>query len=225
MIWIDACQKVTIETLEAVRLFMFTKSTAFVIDADEAMNRITQFMSIYPNLPSKDEAEANKTDYDYSKRYLEKLIQVPFKIPALGRVESEMYITLLMIGSQVRDDDDKYKALLVTSLEKMKKPWENTGLSIDDLKKTLGDQYDTVSAEIDVATQISEILANNTQGNPRNIKRFLTCSFYASKWLPHAVSATRFQLPILAKLMLAEFLFSTEYASIALSLNDDDGKC
>lgn len=222
---LDRClPKVTIETLEAVRLFMFTKSTAFVIAADEAMIEYAVHEH-FPNLPSKDETEANKTEYDYSKRYLEKLIQVPFKIPALGRVESEMYITLLMIGSQVRDDDDKYKALLVTSLEKMKKPWENTGLGIDDLKDVLGDQYDTVSAEIDVATQISEILANNTQGNPRNIKRFLNMLLLRKQMATARGFGEAVQLPILAKLMLAEYYFSTEYASIALSLNDDDGKC
>jgi hypothetical protein len=33
------------------------------------------------------------------------------------------------------------------------------------------------------------------------------------------------QLTVLAKLMLAEYYFSTEYSNIALSLNDDDGKC
>lgn len=222
---LDRClPKVTIETLEAIRLFMFTKSTAFVIAADEAMIEYAVHEH-FPNLPSKDETETNKTEYDYSKRYLEKLIQVPFKIPALGRVESEMYITLLMIGSQVRDDDDKFKALLVASLEKMKKPWENTGLSIDDLKNSLGDQYDTVSAEIDVATQISEILANNTQGNPRNIKRFLNMLLLRKQMATARGFGDAVQLPILAKLMLAEYYFSTEYTSIALSLNDDDGKC
>lgn len=222
---LDRClPKVTIETLEAVRLFMFTKSTAFVIAADEAMIEYAVHEH-FPNLPSKDETETTKTEYDYSKRYLEKLIQVPFKIPALGRVESEMYITLLMIGSQVRDDDDKFKALLVASLEKMKKPWENTGLSIDDLKNALGDQYDTVSAEIDVATQISEILANNTQGNPRNIKRFLNMLLLRKQMATARGFGDAVQLPILAKLMLAEYYFSTEYTSIALSLNDDDGKC
>lgn len=222
---LDRClPKVTIETLEAVRLFMFTKSTAFVIAADEAMIEYAVHEH-FPNLPNKDETEANKTEYDYSKRYLEKLIQVPFKIPALGRVESEMYITLLMIGSQIRDDDDKFKALLFTSLGKMKKPWENTGLSIDDLKSALGDQYDIVSAEIDVATQISEILANNTQGNPRNIKRFLNMLLLRKQMATARGFSDAVQLPILAKLMLAEYYFSTEYTSIALSLNDDDGKC
>ncbi len=223
---LDRClPKVTIETLEAVRLFMFTKYSAFVIAADEAMIEYAVHEH-FPNLPNnKDETEATKTEYDYSKRYLEKLIQVPFKIPALGRVESEMYITLLMIGSQVRDDDDKFKALLFTSLEKMKKPWENTGLSIDDLKNALGGQYGTVSAEIDVATQISEILASNTQGNPRNIKRFLNMLLLRKQMATARGFGDAVQLPILAKLMLAEYYFSTEYSNIALSLNDDDGKC
>jgi hypothetical protein len=110
---------------------------------------------------------------DYSQRYLEKLIQVPFKIPVLGEVESDMYITLLLISSQLKDDDEEFNALLGVAIEKMKKPWENTGLSIEDLKTSLEKNYDAVHNEIAVANQISDILAKYTQGNPRKIKRFL----------------------------------------------------
>lgn len=45
---LDRClPKVTIETLEAARLFMFTKYTAFVIAADEAMMNML-FTVIFP---------------------------------------------------------------------------------------------------------------------------------------------------------------------------------
>ena len=90
---LDRClPKVTIETLEAVRLFMFVDSTAFVIAADEAMIEYA-VNEHFPNLPESTDSDK----YDYSKRYLEKLIQVPFKIPALGEIESEIYIHGLYI--------------------------------------------------------------------------------------------------------------------------------
>jgi predicted KAP-like P-loop ATPase len=89
---LDRClPKVTIETLEAVRLFMFTKSTAFVIAADESMIEYA-VSNHFPNISNKTSDSVS----DYTKRYLEKLIQVPFKIPVLGEVESKMYITLLL---------------------------------------------------------------------------------------------------------------------------------
>ena len=37
---------------------------------------------------------------DYARNYLEKLIQVPFRIPALGETETRTYVTLLLIGAE-----------------------------------------------------------------------------------------------------------------------------
>lgn len=216
---LDRClPKVTIETLEAVRLFMFTKSTAFVIAADEAMIEYAVH-NHFPNM-----SQETSVDYDYSKRYLEKLIQVPFKIPSLGAVESEMYITLLMISSQIKDDDTNFNALLNATIEKMKKPWENKGFSIEDLQTTLEVQYDTVNNEIAVANQISGILARNTQGNPRKIKRFLNMLLLRKQMADARGFGEVVLIPILAKLMLAEYYFNNQYKEIAI-LTDDNGKC
>ncbi len=217
---LDRClPKVTIETLEAVRLFMFTKSTAFVIAADEAMIEYAVH-SHFPNLPQ----EESKNDYDYAKRYLEKLIQVPFKIPALGEVESEMYITLLMICSVIKEEDDDFNSLLMVAIEKMKRPWENTGLSLGDLQTALRAKYDSVSSKVSVAHQISGILASNTQGNPRKIKRFLNMLLLRKQMAVARGFGDDVQVPILAKMMLAEYYFPIQYKEIA-ALTDDRGKC
>jgi hypothetical protein len=217
---LDRClPKVTIETLEAVRLFMFTKSTAFVIAADEAMIEY----AVSNHFPNVSKEESNN-DSSYSQRYLEKLIQVPFKIPALGEVESEMYITLLLISSQIKDDDMEFNALLDTAIEKMKKPWENTGLSIEDLQSSLKGKYDIVRNEITVANQISDILAKYTQGNPRKIKRFLNMLLLRKQMADARGFGDAVHIPILAKLMLAEYCFLSQYKEIA-TLTDDSGKC
>ncbi|MEG2013431.1 MAG: Qat anti-phage system ATPase QatA [Anaerovoracaceae bacterium] len=216
---LDRClPKVTIETLEAVRLFMFTKYTAFVIAADESMIEYAVH-NHFPNLP-----EEMKGEYDYSKRYLEKLIQVPFKIPALGEVESEMYITLLMISSKIKDNDTEFNTLLTAAIEKMKKPWGNTGLSGEDLRASLKTKYDAVNDEISVANQISDILARNTQGNPRKIKRFLNMLLLRKQMADARGFGEMVLIPILAKLMLAEYYFPNQYKEIAV-LTDDNGKC
>jgi D-ribose pyranose/furanose isomerase RbsD len=216
---LDRClPKVTIETLEAVRLFMFTKSTAFVVAADEAMIEYAVH-NHFPNLPEKSDG-----NYDYAKRYLEKLIQVPFKIPVLGQVESEMYITLLMICSQIKDDDTEFNTLLSATIEKMKKPWENIGLTIEDLQASLKTKYDSVHNEIAVANQISDILARNTQGNPRKIKRFLNMLLLRKQMAEARGFGEGVLIPVLAKLMLAEYYFRDQYKEIA-ALTDDNGKC
>src|SRR5579885_2789667 len=71
----DRCLPDTaIETLEAVRLFVFTSRTAFVVAADEAMIEYA-VRKHFPDLPD------TTGPMTYSRNYLEKLIQVPFRIP------------------------------------------------------------------------------------------------------------------------------------------------
>jgi hypothetical protein len=218
---LDRClPKVTIETLEAVRLFMFSKSAAFVIAADEAMIEYA-VRNHFPDLPDDGDI---RTGFEYSKRYLEKLIQVPFRIPALGEIESGIYITLLLIGSRLKEDSAEFNKLLTIAIDKMKKPWENIGFTIEQLKEALGDKYTSVTNEITVSNQIADILAKNTQGNPRKIKRFINMLLLRDKIAEARGFGDSIQIPILAKMMLAEYFFVDEYKKIA-ALTDDNGKC
>ena len=219
---LDRClPNVTIETLEAIRLFLFTKSTAFVIAADEAMIEYA-VRNHFPDLP---EDKSIKTGYEYSQRYLEKIIQVPFRIPTLGKIESETYITLLLIGSKLKEDDDEYLALLGAALNKMKKPWENTGFLSREIKELVGDKYDSISEQVSISNQISDILAQNTQGNPRKIKRFINMLLLRKQISDARGFGQDIQLEILAKLMLVEHFMPKRYREIVNALNDSDGKC
>lgn len=218
---LDRClPNVTIETLEAVRLFMFSKSTAFVVAADEAMIEYA-VRNHFPDL--SDDGDV-RTGFEYSKRYLEKLIQVPFRIPALGEIESGMYITLLLIGSCLKEESPEFDKLLNVAINKMKKPWENLGFTVEQLKEALGEEYSSVSNEITVSNQIADILAKNTQGNPRKIKRFINMLLLRNKIADARGFADSIQIPILAKMMLAEYFFVDEYKKIA-ALTDDNGRC
>ncbi len=218
---LDRClPKVTIETLEAVRLFMFSKSTAFVIAADETMIEYA-VRNHFPDFPDGGDI---RTGFEYSRRYLEKLIQVPFRIPALGEIESEMYITLLLVGSRLEENNTEFNNLLKVAIDKMKKPWENLGFTTEQLKKVLGKTDFEVSNEITVSNQISDILAKNTQGNPRKIKRFINMLLLRDKIAKARGFGDSIQIDILAKMMLAEYFFVDEYKRIA-TLTDDNGKC
>ena len=102
---LDRCLPDTaIETLEAVRLFVFTDRTAFVVAADEAMIEYS-VRKHFPELPD------TTGPRDYARNYLEKLIQIPFRIPALGETETRIYVTLLLIGAELADDDADYAKL------------------------------------------------------------------------------------------------------------------
>ena len=218
---LDRClPKVTIETLEAVRLFLFSKSTAFVIAADEAMIEYA-VGSYFPDYPS----EGNQANgYQYSKRYLEKLIQVPFRIPVLGKVESEMYTAMLLIGSALDEADAGFQKVLDIAIERMKKPWENNGFTIEEIRTALGEKYAQASEAFSVANQIADILSKNTQGNPRKIKRFINMLLLRREIVQARGFGTSIQLPIMAKMMLAEQFHAGEYKTIA-TLLDADGRC
>ena len=218
---LDRClPRVTIETLEAVRLFLFSKSTAFVIAADEEMIEY----AVRNHFPDFSEKEL-KTGYEYSQRYLEKLIQVPFRIPSLGEIESRMYIALLLIGSVLKEDDDDFKKLLCLAIEKMKMPWKNTGFAISELQETLGTiKFASIGSQFTIANQIADILAKNTQGNPRKIKRFINMLLLRKKISESRGFGDVIDVSILAKMMLAEHFFNERYKRIAY-LTNEDGKC
>ena len=105
---LDRClPDVAINTLEAVRLFMFTGETAFVVAADESMIRYA-VKKHFPDILDENKYNAGT---EFSNKYLEKLIQVPFRIPALGEVEACNYIMLLMVGSVLPESNKQYQAL------------------------------------------------------------------------------------------------------------------
>lgn len=215
---LDRClPEVTIETLEAIRLFMFSKSTAFVIAADESMIEYA-VTKHFPDLPDNDISK------EFSRRYLEKLIQVPFKIPALGELEAKMYIILLLICSEFKEEDPAFKNLLVAAIEKIKRPWLNQELTITELQEILGDDYNKVSEQILMANQIFSILARGTVGNPRQIKRFINTLLLRYQIAEARGFSDVIQLPVLAKLMLVERFMSSIYEEIALE-TAENGIC
>ena len=60
---------------------------------------------------------------DYARNYLEKLIQMPFRIPALGETETRIYVTFLLIGAELGEDDPAFMALITAARELLKRPW------------------------------------------------------------------------------------------------------
>jgi hypothetical protein len=46
-------------------------------------------------------AGSDTQNFPKSRNYLEKLIQVPFRIPALGLAETRAYVTLLLVQSEL----------------------------------------------------------------------------------------------------------------------------
>ncbi|HAU0843166.1 TPA: Qat anti-phage system ATPase QatA [Legionella pneumophila] len=218
---LDRCLPETaIETLEAIRLFVFLPNTAFIVGADEAMIEYA-VRNHFPDLPESSSSQG------YARSYLEKLIQVPMRIPALGETETHIYVTLLMIGSRLGEDSDKFKQLLKLGRDALCNPWEGKRIDHSEIKTILADKYDDVSDLLLITEQISPILSAGTKGNPRQIKRFLNALSLRLQVSNARGFGDNIRAEILAKLMLAElFLPVSVFEHIATSAaNADDGIC
>jgi predicted KAP-like P-loop ATPase len=208
---LDRCLPDTaIETLEAIRLFVFTSGTAFVVAADEAMIEY----SVRKHFPELPETTGPR---DYARNYLEKLIQIPFRIPALGETETRIYVTLLLIGSELGESDEQYAKLIAVARERLKRPWESAPLDFAAIKAALGDVKPAVQNAVTLSDQIGPILASGAKGNPRQIKRFLNSLLLRQQTATARGYGNDVKLPVLARLMLAERFIPRLFDQIAFA--------
>jgi hypothetical protein len=217
---LDRCLPDTaIETLEAIRLFVFTSGTAFVVAADEAMIEYA-VRKHFPELPE------TMGPRDYARNYLEKLIQIPFRIPALGETETRIYVTLLLIGAELGESHAGYGKLISVARERLKCPWKNEPLDFAAIKAALGDATLAVQNAVTLSDQIGPILAGGAKGNPRQIKRFLNSLLLREKTAEARGFGADVKLPVLAKLMLAERFMRRMFDQIAFAAAaDPNGRC
>lgn len=206
---LDRCLPDTaIETLEAIRLFVFTSRTAFVVAADEAMVEYA-VRKHFPDLPE------TTGPRDYARNYLEKLIQIPFRIPALGETETRIYVTLLLAGAEVGEQDENFSKLIAVARERLKKPWESEPLDAASVNGALGPKATQAHNALLLSDQIGPILASGTKGNPRQIKRFLNTLLLRERTAAARGFGAEIKLPVLAKLMLAERFLPRLFEQIA----------
>jgi predicted KAP-like P-loop ATPase len=195
---LDRCLPATaIDTLEAIRLFLFVDKTAFIIGADEGMIEYA-VREHFPNLPLA------TGPVPYARNYLEKLIQVPFRIPALGVQESRAYVTLLLVQALVGEDHGGFKTLLAKARESLNRPWLGATISQGDVRAVDKERRDDLDAAFVVAQQIGPILAEGTKGNPRQIKRFLNALYIRMTIAGERGFGDIMNPAVLGKLMLAE---------------------
>jgi KAP family P-loop domain len=217
---LDRClPESAIETLEAIRLFVFTSRTAFVVAADEAMIEYA-VRKHFPDLPDSTGPQT------YARNYLEKLIQVPFRIPALGETETRIYVTLLLVSTELEENDPAFNELIKAARERLKRPWTVQALDAATVKTALGDKAERAQNALTLSDQIGPILASGTKGNPRQIKRFLNTLILRQRTAKARGFGDDIKLPVLAKLMLAERFIPRLFDQIAgVAAASTDGKC
>lgn len=161
---LDRCMpKQTIHTLEALRLFLFLPNTAFIVAADEEMVRhsVSEFF--------KDPSGRHVTDY------LDKIIQVPMRVPRLGVQEVRAYMFLLFADAS-GVAPTKFTALRRGLERNLQQAWKDEPISKQAALQLLGpNPPDDVALAFEIADWMAPLLANSSlvQGNPRIVKRML----------------------------------------------------
>lgn len=163
---LDRCNPDTIiETLEAIKLFLFVPNTAFILGADERLVKYA-VRRRFPELPGE-RAEVGRD-------YLEKLIQFDIRIPSLGRSELETYINLLFFEkTNSRGSEAFQKAQSCIA--------DSTNNSLLDVRFNYGIAQQILDGQIPgelaedliIAQRIAPVLVVGLNGNPRQCKRFL----------------------------------------------------
>ncbi len=152
-----------IHTLEAIRLFLFLNNTAFIIAADEEMIRSS--VADY----FKGASDRHRIDY------LDKLIQVPIRVPKAGAREVRSY--LFMLYAVDLGLSKEKRELLREGLENaLQQSWKDDPISRQDALALTGESEESALASaFERADRIAPVLANSPiiHGNPRIVKRLL----------------------------------------------------
>ncbi len=208
---LDRCKHDTIlDTLEAIRLFLFTKGTSFVIGADERQIRYAVQMK-YPDV------EGNQIDI--GKEYLEKLIQYPIRIPQLGRKEVESYIMYLLFEKDFKNDLNTIRDIIK---EGKKENFLEFELTFELIKNKSEELAERLKDTISLSKQISSVLAKGLNGNPRHCKRFLNAMELRIQMANYR--NIKLDRRILSKIMLVEYFRDTFYKRLAELQANDNGK-
>lgn len=161
---LDRClPTTTIATLEAIRLFLFLKNTAFVIAADDKMIRhaVKQHFG-------------GDVDEHLVTNYFDKLIQVPVRVPPLGTQEVRAYMMLLFVENSSLEAKDK-EVIRTKVLEQLTRTWRGNRVDRAFMESVHRGLPSELVVQFDRADRLAPLMttASAISGNPRLIKRFL----------------------------------------------------
>lgn len=204
---LDRCRPDTIlDTLEAIKLFLFTGKAAFVLGADE------RHIAYAVKSKFKD---IEGQEIDIGKEYLEKLVQYPIKIPRLDSSEVETYIGCLLLQNELKNSI--FEDLIKTFHDAQSKDFTTASLI-----KVAEEKGVDVKDTLITAHQLSKLLTVGLNGNPRQCKRFLNMmdlrvrqASYKNKKLDQRV---------LAKIMMLEYFRVNMFKKMATMAQNESLK-
>ncbi len=194
---LDRCLPETVvDTLEAMRLFLFVHKMSFVIAADEervAASIRTRFKT--GRTTPEDEADVEES----ARLYLHKIVQTTIPLPALSHFDTQAFLLLLQMQSKA---GDLQLAELVENCAIVRR----LGGNMDDIASVDGL---SMVDELAFASRLTPLLYERLRGNPRRIKRFLNDLNVRQSIASRR--GIRLDPAVVAKLMTLEILMGAEF--------------
>jgi hypothetical protein len=191
-----------IGTLEAIKLFLFAKKTAFIIGADERLIKYA-VRRRFPEIPGD--------NIEVGRDYLEKLIQYPIRIPPLSELELTIYVNLLF--ASLYCDPGEFEFVRAAVIKKKNESQFDFRLSLDNIGEFVKKVEESLKEDLILSAQIIPVLAVGLNGNPRQTKRFLNTMLLRRHMAEF--KGQNLDKRVLAKLMLLEYFkpetFKTYY--------------
>ncbi len=170
---LDRClPKTAISTLEAIRLLLFLRRSAFVIAADDVFIRGAVRVHF----------AGTGLDDDVATNYFDKLIQVPLRVPRLGPNETKAYTALLFLERAHRNgqlDASDFETAKANVETRLRETWTGKSVDLAFLESLVPQGNAELIGLMGLAERFAPLLfsASAVQANPRLVKRFLNTVF------------------------------------------------
>jgi hypothetical protein len=222
---LDRCSPERIvENLEAIKLFLNVKGSAFVIGAD--LRIVSHAISVRYGKAIDAAAEAAAAGLESSPQqlirdYVEKLIQIPYHLPRLSPAEVETYMTLLFCQTHL-DADTFTRCVDACDSQRKRNRFSAFGLAA--LEQAIGSEKidEALRTALNFVAGGAALITENLKGNPRQVKRFLN-AFILRRKLAKVAQIDTCKDEVLLKLMLLEYSEPQRFKELSKWQEDEKG--
>ena len=147
---------------------------------------------------------------DVGRDYLEKIVQVPIRIPPLTGSEVETYLNLLF--AELHLQPETQEALRDKAAETRAADTLAVACNYGIAEEVVNPVPESLQSSFELSARIGPVLAVGLNGNPRQLKRFMNALVLRQK----AAAARRVDLDaaVLAKLMVLEYLHEVQFRTL-----------
>jgi hypothetical protein len=192
---LDRClPEAVVAALEAIKLFLSVEKMSFVIAYDE--DPVVEAVRVRYAASARSEAMA--------RQYLEKIVQVPVRVPRLSEDGVRTYLALTLLTPLVAEAD---LAVLLEHADRRRRQGKTPLL--EEHRVTFAEGAKAASR---LAERLAPVLYGPLDGNPRRLKRFL--NDYGMRSAMAQSRGVALDADALAKLMVLEQIHKEQFAEL-----------